>query len=176
MPAELNLVGQRFTRLLVLEKRGKTQSGQYRYLCRCDCGVEKVVATGELRYGKTKSCGCYSKDKARTRLYKHGRSNRESKDYYEYHRETYIKRKYNLSLNEYNDMLESQNEECYICGYKFGQKKGDICVDHCHDSNIVRGLLCDRCNRGLGYFMDNIDSLEKAVMYLKDPPYARNNK
>ena len=63
MPAQLNLVGQRFTRLLVLEKRGKTQSGQYRYLCRCDCGVEKVVATGELRYGKTKSCGCYSKDK-----------------------------------------------------------------------------------------------------------------
>ena len=51
---------------------------------------------------------------------------------------------------------------CAICG----EKTEDIVVDHCHDKNVYRGLLCQLCNRGLGNFKDNTDSLERAIEYL----------
>ena len=51
---------------------------------------------------------------------------------------------------------------CAICG----EKTEDIVVDHCHDKNVYRGLLCQLCNRGLGNFKDNTDSLKRAIEYL----------
>lgn len=166
MPAHIDLTGQVFTRLTVVEKKGKTQSGQYKYKCVCECGKEVIVAGGCLKNQNTKSCGCYSKDMARTRLYKHGRSDKSRDDYYDYHRETHIKRKYNLSIDQYNSMIDAQDSKCSICSYMFGQRKGDIHVDHCHTTGKIRGLLCDRCNRGLGYFKDDIQSLANAIKYL----------
>jgi hypothetical protein len=166
VPAHIDLTSKKFTRLLVKEKVGKTQSGQYKYKCLCDCGNIIIVAGGYLKSGHTKSCGCYSRDMARTRLYKHGRSDKSRQDYYDYHREIHIKRKYGLSMDEYNSMIEAQDGKCAICNYMFGQKKGDIHVDHCHTSNEIRGLLCDLCNRGLGYFKDNKEALAKAIKYL----------
>lgn len=167
MGKHVDLTDMKFTRLLVVEKIGKTQSGQYKYRCVCDCGNEIKVAGGYLKSGHTKSCGCYSKDVARTRLYKHGRSDRTKSGYYDYHREMHLKRKYNLSVEEYNAMIEAQNNQCAICNYEFGQRKGDIHVDHCHTSGQVRGLLCDKCNRGLGYFNDNTEALINASNYIK---------
>lgn len=167
MPKHIDLSGQIFERLTVLEKVGKTQSGQFKYKCKCSCGNEIVVAGGSLKTNNTKSCGCYSKDMARTRLYKHGRSDKSRDDYYDYHREYHIKRKYGLSIDQYNDMICAQDGKCVICGYLFGQRKGDISVDHCHSTNKVRGLLCDLCNRGLGYFKDDVQALSNAINYLK---------
>lgn len=161
MPAALNLTGQRFTRLLVHERVGKTQRGQWKYRCVCDCGNEIVAATGWLRSGRYKSCGCYSADMARTRLTKHGRSKQ-----YDYERAGHVRRKFGLSEDQYNNMIDEQDGKCLICGYEFGQKKGDIHVDHCHDSGDVRGLLCDKCNRGLGYFRDSPEILINAANYL----------
>ncbi len=161
VPAALNLTGQRFTRLTVHERSGKTQRGQWKYRCVCDCGKELDAATGWLRSGRYKSCGCYSADMARTRLTVHGKSKQ-----YEHERGTYVLRKYGLTAEQYNAMLDSQNSKCPICGYKFGQKKGDVHVDHNHTTGQVRGLLCDKCNRGLGYFKDNSQVLLNAAAYL----------
>ena len=93
MGKHIDLTGQKFTRLLAIEKVGKTQSGQYKYKCVCDCGNKIVVAGGYLKSGHTKSCGCYSRDQAKSRLYKHGRSNKQKTGYYDYHREMHLKRK-----------------------------------------------------------------------------------
>jgi len=51
-----------------------------------------------------------------------------------------------------------------ICG---SQEK--LVVDHNHNTNKVRGLLCNHCNRGLGHFRDNTETLLKAIDYLNNP-------
>ncbi len=70
-------------------------------------------------------------------------------------------RNYGLVPQEYKEMLSQQRACCNICGEKVA-----LTVDHSHKSGIVRGLLCNKCNWGLGMFDDNIDLLASAVSYL----------
>jgi len=68
MPRFIDLTGQRFGRLVVLKLIGKNKWGSYQWLCRCDCGKEKIVRIDSLKSGRTKSCGCLNRE----RLTKHG--------------------------------------------------------------------------------------------------------
>jgi hypothetical protein len=73
---------------------------------------------------------------------------------------------------QYRKLLEQQDGKCAICGTSEGHrsKYRQICrlsVDHDHKTGIVRGLLCNNCNRGLGRFKDSAPILEAAVRYLK---------
>lgn len=77
-----------------------------------------------------------------------------------------LKRLYNLTLNEYYDILESQNNGCSICGAQKSKSKDFLCVDHDHTTGNVRGILCDNCNRGLGLFGDDPKNLLSAYYYL----------
>ena len=78
-----------------------------------------------------------------------------------------IKRNYNISLNDYNNLLENQKEVCAICGNKETRKtQKRLSVDHDHITGKVRGLLCYNCNLGLGHFKDNPELLKKASSYL----------
>lgn len=67
---------------------------------------------------------------------------------------------------DYQSLLEAQNYSCAICGINAEETKQGLAVDHSHETDQVRGLLCMRCNVGLGYFKDNINSLNEAVNYL----------
>ena len=58
--------------------------------------------------------------------------------------------------------LKLQKSNCEICG-----STENLVIDHNHKTNVVRGRLCNHCNRGLGHFLDNIDILKKAIKYLK---------
>lgn len=166
MPAFIDIKGNKYNRLTVIN-RVEGKYGKPSWLCKCECGNFCTVYGQYLKSGKTKSCGCYQKEQARENRLKHGRADKASSEYKEYTREIHIKRKYNLSIERYNKMLTEQNNKCFICGYEFGQKQGDIYVDHCHTTKQVRGLLCQPCNSGIGYFKDNTDSLQKAIDYLK---------
>lgn len=81
-----------------------------------------------------------------------------------------LRHTYGISLDEYNEILRSQNNLCAICGPKnkyYKDKKVLLCVDHCHKRNKVRGLLCHSCNRALGLLKDDIEVLNSAITYLK---------
>lgn len=81
-----------------------------------------------------------------------------------------LQKAYGFGLNEYNARIEAQNNSCLICGIEFSTGPfgpDSPVVDHCHTYGHVRGILCNECNRGLGYFHDNVDSLIKAAQYLK---------
>lgn len=71
----VNEVGNRYGRLVVIERAGSTPKGYVTWLCKCDCGNEKVVRGDCLRHGQTKSCGCYRKELFS--LVAHRRNNRK---------------------------------------------------------------------------------------------------
>lgn len=137
-------------------------------MTRCDCGTEKVIAYNQMKSGRAKSCGCLQHRKGKdSPNFKHGLSqNRETGQYKRYQRECFDRFKYGLEPEHKQAIFDSQNGGCAICGYKFGQKTGDMKVDHDHSTGAVRGLLCDLCNRGLGMFRDSQDNLTKAISYL----------
>jgi hypothetical protein len=76
------------------------------------------------------------------------------------------KHKYGLSEEEYLGMFESQNHCCAICKESFNNVRA--CVDHSHNTGDIRGLLCDKCNTGLGLFQENIQNLLNAIKYIED--------
>lgn len=70
-----------------------------------------------------------------------------------------------LSPQDYDLLLELQGGGCAICGYDPGGRK--LNVDHDHTAGRVRGLLCRKCNTGIGFFGDDLEGLRKAVEYLE---------
>jgi|SRR5580692_10482292 hypothetical protein len=73
MPAFKNITGLRFGRLIAVEWRGRDARGQSLWLCRCDCGSEKIQRGGDLNYGR-QSCGCIRREKLIAQTTVHGQS------------------------------------------------------------------------------------------------------
>lgn len=85
-------------------------------------------------------------------------------------RESFIKKKYNITQIDYERIKEEQNHVCQICKSPYPsstRKNISFMIDHCHTSGHVRGLLCYHCNLALGHFRDNIHYLENAIKYLQ---------
>jgi hypothetical protein len=106
------------------------------------------------------------------------RVNKRKREWRKNHAEQYrlerrkgsLKRIYGITLEIYNDLLKLQNGACAICSSTdhFGNKHtSNFQVDHDHKTNKIRGLLCSKCNRGLGLLGDNIENIEKVLIYLK---------
>lgn len=86
-------------------------------------------------------------------------------------RNTMYKRKYGISLVDYEQMFEEQGGVCAICKQTDARR---LAVDHCHSMKKVRGLLCVKCNRALGGFNDDVIRLREAITYLEKQDSSRN--
>lgn len=75
--------------------------------------------------------------------------------------------KYNLTQEEYDLKLKEQNYSCAICDIHKDDCSKEFCVDHCHKTGKVRGLLCNHCNSGIGFFKECDHVMKKAIQYLK---------
>ena len=80
----------------------------------------------------------------------------------------HIKHRYGLNKDDYLAMLEKQNNACAICLNPETIENSILCVDHCHTTGKVRGLLCRMCNSALGKFQDDLLNLKRAVAYLEN--------
>ncbi len=80
----------------------------------------------------------------------------------------HLEKKFGITVADYDDMYIEQGGRCAICGTHQSELSKRFCVDHNHDTDNVRGLLCDRCNTGIGRFKDNINLLQNAVKYLQE--------
>lgn len=85
------------------------------------------------------------------------------------HRQAWERSVYGVCKEDFN------YNSCAIC-----DSKERLCIDHCHETGKVRGLLCSFCNTALGYFQDSTVKMEKAIMYLKlsgiDKPHFQIEK
>jgi hypothetical protein len=83
-------------------------------------------------------------------------------------REWSLRKLYGLTLADYERMLKEQSGLCAICGCPAEtQRHSTLHVDHDHESGKVRGLLCNGCNRGIGYMDDRPEVLRAAAEYLE---------
>lgn len=119
---------------------------------------QKVRRTTEK--GRQKSREAYLKSKATRRKLTEDDLQKKS--------DKHIEKKYGLSPEAYTQMVLDQQNQCAICGTTNpgGQTVRKWHVDHDHKTGKVRGLLCFRCNIGLGYFLDDPDALTSAARYL----------
>lgn len=76
--------------------------------------------------------------------------------------------RYKITLEDFNDYLKLQGNRCAICAdpFNFNIKSESPHVDHDHVTGKVRGLLCYKCNFGLGFFKDDVFRLRSAEQYL----------
>jgi hypothetical protein len=73
-----------------------------------------------------------------------------------------LKKKYGLTPERLADELKKRDGQCDACGRR---SRRTLCIDHCHNTNVVRGFLCDECNTTLGQFNDDGDLLRKLANY-----------
>lgn len=77
-----------------------------------------------------------------------------------------ITKKYNITLEQYNNMLVSQGGGCAICGNTQDKFKRALPIDHDHITGKIRGILCPNCNLVLGNAREDIEILYKIIEYL----------
>jgi hypothetical protein len=141
-----------------LERLEKRRAAQRRYR---ESHKEQIKAAARLyRETHKEQISEYARRKWRTdpdHREKHRVRTRRSQ------RKMVFKRVYGISLEDYDVMFERQGGACAIC-----KRTGlTLCLDHCHLTGEVRGLLCIRCNSAIGFFSDDPALLQTATDYLQ---------
>jgi len=85
--------------------------------------------------------------------------------YPERYRDALLRHRHGITLVEWNRMFEKQGGCCYICGRHQSECKRVLCVDHDHLTGRIRALLCDHCNRKLGWYERHTDKILE-VLYI----------
>lgn len=127
------------------------------------CGKDKPES--EFNMNRSKSRGRSSECKichtASNKIY-------SRKTQHRCHRDSWLKRKYGITSQDYNAIYEKQGGVCAICGgTQSHSKRKYLEIDHDHDTGKIRALLCLNCNTTLGLVKESTEILEKAIGYLK---------
>lgn len=140
----------------------------------CACKESKELSNfytdNSTKDGKVYSCiECYEKRRLERKHSNPSGHLRKTQSFW-------LKQRYNITLDTYEQMLENQDRKCAICGRKDSGKTANkaFCVDHCHTTGKIRGLLCMPCNRSIGQFKDNSETLRKAAEYIDSHKGEKN--
>lgn len=80
----------------------------------------------------------------------------------------HITSRYNITKEQHAELMAANGGKCAIC-----LEAAATDTDHCHETGVVRGVLCGSCNRALGLFKDNTDTMARAITYIND---SRTNR
>lgn len=102
--------------------------------------------------------------------------NEKRKIYYENHKDIYrdweLRKHYNITIKEVDQLLDIQNHKCAICKMvlleKYPNGRRGYRIDHDHITGNIRGILCQKCNAGLGQFNDDPILIKRVINYLKE--------
>lgn len=82
-----------------------------------------------------------------------------------------LKNTYGITISQYEELFTNAENKCQICGISsdesYTREGRNLCIDHCHKTGIIRGILCNQCNSALGKFRDSEELLLKAIEYLR---------
>ena len=128
----------------------------------CPKGHDKRIL-GRSSNNHCMQCQRDYKNNPKIRKQKHAQYLSNKEYWINYSKEYHLKRMYGISLSDKYKLLTDQNNNCAICKIEMTLPQ----IDHDHTNGKIRGLLCSKCNQGLGLFNDNITSLSQAIIYLK---------
>lgn len=78
-----------------------------------------------------------------------------------------LKRRFGITVDQFDAICRAQDFKCAICLASMPDDGTRFHVDHDHKSSVVRGVLCGRCNKGLGHFKDKAELIQRAAEYLR---------
>lgn len=139
-----------------------TKAGGLIYICECKlCGGEHLRTSHQLgRKSRARECPEY-----------------KAPNWSGYDREDAIMRRtYGISMQEFDELVDFQGGKCAICFKILDTLNRRANIDHCHDTGVVRGVLCSGCNTGIGQLGDNIDGVKRALYYLENTPFEEYRK
>lgn len=168
--------------------KNKTMKDGYQNQCR-DCQKNSDKSKGKLskeqaekfvdtlvKEGKVFTCKCCGKTKTADKFYhqrKRGSVKIVDSKCKECQKDYQRAKTFGVSVDDYSKMLSEQEGKCAICGInheeyqKVSHRNKKFAVDHCHTTGKIRGLLCDKCNRGIGFLQDSEQNLINAIKYLR---------
>ena len=151
MGSLIDLTGMKFERMTVIRRNGIRRDGLAAWLCRCDCGNEKIVVGVDLRKGKVKSCRCYHRD-----IVSLPEGVAASNELFLMYKQSAkkMKREFNIPRELFDKLITS---DCYYCGkppYQVFRKPNERVYRR--DSIVHCGL--DRFDNNRGYDVDNVVS------------------
>lgn len=153
------------------------------------CGEQKPLdefyRASRNKDGRTSDCGDCRREYNLARYHREKETGnpernakrRKAKSYRSYS----LRKRYGMTVEDYEALAESQEYLCAICGKPERQTDPrygtvlDLAVDHCHETGHIRGLLCSACNTAIGKFNDDPDTIRAAIAYLErqSPPARR---
>lgn len=166
-----DLTGKRFGRLVAVKCVGRTTNGNAKWLCKCDCGGEKVVASWGLVSGRTHSCGCIKREQNEKMFTTHGESGKAKTRLYRIwagmktrcynHNEEWAYSKYGARgirvCNEWLNSYEAFRDWALSHGYRDDLSidridfMGDYCPENCRWADAKQQARNTRNNRRITY-------------------------
>ena len=146
-------------------KRTVSKDGLHYYCRECVALTKNIFYKNNPNKSKEYENTRYSKHKKQRLLKNQVYRQTNKQKFSEFDRKKLLK-KYGMSIADYDIMLEKQNNRCAGCYTLDTGRYRHFHIDHCHKTNLVRGLLCPKCNMALGLLMDNIDILKNLIIYL----------
>lgn len=155
---------------IIKEKHSKHQSKTCSY-----CGILKPVYEFYLskkgKFGRQSRCKICRSILEKEYLNRPGKKEHKQKMRYVWGKNNIDKikaiqrkqtcKKYGITTEQYEQQKEKQNGRCLLCN---SEKK--LCIDHDHKTGVFRGLLCNNCNRSLGLLKENIETMQKMIIYV----------
>ena len=153
---KIDLIGKKYNRWTVIEKATSDKHGKGRWLCRCECGNEKIIAAASLKRNLSKSCGCYKHE-----VLSHGFKDISGAFWRKFERHA-IRRKipFLLTIEDGWKIFEKQNGLCALSGVP-------ICFVNNYDKHLNQTASPDRIDNAKPYTKDNVQWVHKRVNRMK---------
>lgn len=140
----------------MIEKYKNSRGLREKRVCE-NCKNDFITLSIKVRQGGEKFCSIS--------CYYHFRKNSSKK---QDNKVTQRKYKYGINNDTFEKMILNCNNSCEICGltFDFGKRYSTPFIDHCHKTGEIRGLLCSKCNSGIGFLKDSEVLISNALNYI----------